>query len=478
MPTRPRMNRHRSMRICAALIAPIAAGCLETELALTSDEQAISRYDENYIAYLDRFGFQTSIVEHGFEPYSAEKPQLKEVPLLLVLAQRAPANADGGCSEPFSRPIAEIEEIAFGGGMPSVRNYFLENSHRRLTYVRAGMVTVCGLPSEAWFHHGGDAPGDDVQELLVAAIVAAASHYPIMDHDRDGDGIVEPEELTILVLDEWDYSPDDGGGARDVCTPLPAGGRYCGYAAGAGAWGSLFTWAHELSHTLGTEDLYWNGANFVSTLLAAGTTPPRIMHLDAWHKLRLGWLRPELIDVRAKSSDERLLYCAGDPRAEVDGALLFHNPDRGTDEYFLVEARCKRDHDDGTLTAGVATWQVRQQASSYGSEARFNLPRDYPAKPAQSKACTTIAGGVRCDGPSVCLHDTRADNRDICYHQRFLAERGPLVKPMSLQWADGTWADVDLRTTPVFEYVDYGIPGYRHVEVQVGYRVAWTPRVE
>jgi M6 family metalloprotease-like protein len=339
-------------------------------------------------------------------------------------------------------------------------------------------VRVCGL---------GVAPGNwnDFDHRVPAAITAAAAQFPIMDYDRpgtgngNGDGLVGTEELTILVLEEWDGLH---GQAGQTCVALPGGGDYCGGIATASSWGSLFVWAHELGHTLGGDDLYENVANFRTSVFAsASTDASMIVHMDAWHKLRLGWLRPELVDMRWKSSDERLLYCAGDPRAATEGALLFHDPDRGNDAYFLVEARCKRDYDEGTPMAGVATWQIQQQDYSQGSSANFSTTRDHAKLPPSTKShagCTAIAGGFRCKGPSVCLHDTRADNQDVCFHARFLSERSPLLAPMSLQWADRTWAGVDLRATPAFEYVDYGIPGYRHVEVHVGYRVAWTPRVE
>ena len=62
---------------------------------------------------------------------------------------------------------------------------------------------------------------------------------------------------------------------------------------------SFLTFCHELSHSLGTIDLYntgcWNsGLTLMSCSLYPDNDDRRTFHLDPWHKIKFGWETPRI----------------------------------------------------------------------------------------------------------------------------------------------------------------------------------------
>ena len=70
------------------------------------------------------------------------------------------------------------------------------------------------------------------------------------------------------------------------------------HVAGAGPFGTplFYQIAHELSHSLGTVDMYNTGlGNQLLTLMSRysfWSNDQGAVHLDIWHKLALGWAEP------------------------------------------------------------------------------------------------------------------------------------------------------------------------------------------
>ncbi|MCE9577034.1 MAG: hypothetical protein K8W52_28060 [Deltaproteobacteria bacterium] len=416
-----------------------------------------------YVKLLHPFGFEENLIANGYRPSVGDVPAPREVPLLLVLAERRAANPDGSCPDIFPRPSDEIEDIVFGGGMPSIRNYFAASSHGRLLFTRAGVAHVCGLPATTWYKN---------EDLVPAVLAAIDPTVHLGAYDREGDGVVSSEELTILVLDDW---ASDHGQTLGMTVGI-TGGSYRGFIATGSAAAPFFVWAHELGHTLGADDLYGAASAFNDGSTLYGATPADAeasIDMDAWTKFRLGWLRPALVELGGKASGSAMLACGDTDLAEVSGAVLFHDPARGTDEYFLAEARCQRDYDAGTPERGVAIWQVLQQPDTFEGSAVFGMYRSY-AKGWDGCAAGPT-GEAMCTTPSVCLHDVRSDNRDVCRASHFLRERKLFAPWLPLWWADRSPAGIELAVAPMIEYVDYGIPGYHHVEHLLGYELTWRP---
>src|SRR5882672_3000507 len=74
---------------------------------------------------------------------------------------------------------------------------------------------------------------------------------------------------------------------------------------------SLFLVSHELSHFLGTLDLYgrWgttDNLSFACTLMGSpvgGIDGRQSLHLDPWHKLQLGWAQPRIRSITTSGSE-------------------------------------------------------------------------------------------------------------------------------------------------------------------------------
>jgi len=134
---------------------------------------------------------------------------------------------------------------------------------------------------------------------------------------------------------------------------------------------SLATLCHEVSHLLGTKDLYgvWNqeclnnGLSLMSCTITFADNPA-IYHLDPWHKMQLGWTQPRIRSLPAGGIETI-------PAAQLSGwdkPLLLYDPNRGTSEFFLLEYRTTQhpagsgfDYDANAADSGLVIWRVRQE---------------------------------------------------------------------------------------------------------------------
>ena len=133
---------------------------------------------------------------------------------------------------------------------------------------------------------------------------------------------------------------------------------------------SFATLCHELSHVLGTRDLYglWNITchNNQYTLMSCTITNPddmRSYHLDAWHKLQLGWIEPRIRSL----SDGGIESIPAAQSLAADGPVILHDPARGPSEFFLVEYRSRTspwgiEYEDSLPSEGLGVWHVVHDA--------------------------------------------------------------------------------------------------------------------
>lgn len=83
-------------------------------------------------------------------------------------------------------------------------------------------------------------------------------------------------------------------------------------------------------------------------------SPPNAGHLDAFHKLRLGWLTPHVLGTSG-------WYDV--PGVETTGeVLLLHDPARGPGEYFIIENRRQSSYDQSLPSEGLAVWHIIEDA--------------------------------------------------------------------------------------------------------------------
>src|SRR5207248_854389 len=77
------------------------------------------------------------------------------------------------------------------------------------------------------------------------------------------------------------------------------------------------------------------GLRLMSCTIFAGNDDRRTVHLDPWHKMQLGWLRPRIFTLAAGG----VATIAGSQILSPDTPLILYDPAKGTSEYFMVEFR-------------------------------------------------------------------------------------------------------------------------------------------
>ncbi|MCH8275864.1 MAG: hypothetical protein IH851_13865 [Armatimonadetes bacterium] len=262
----------------------------------------------------------------------------------------------------------QIEDLVFGQEN-SVAGWFFENSHGKFRLKRAGILGWydAAKPGDHYWESSKEKDPEDSDgdgflsghtEKWAEAVRLTDQDFDFAEYDRDGDGVLEPHELGILMV----IPQNNPFGTMRT----PAGAQYPEWAplivdgvripliteAYAGKPPNLGLFAHELSHILlGAPDMYMDTPYRpgVYSLMDRSYAP---CHLDPFEKLKLGWLRYRVVT----ESGEYLLR-----DVETSGeALILYDPSRGPSEYFIVENRYRGDsYDAGALPSdGLAIWHI------------------------------------------------------------------------------------------------------------------------
>jgi hypothetical protein len=127
----------------------------------------------------------------------------------------------------------------------------------------------------------------------------------------------------------------------------------------------IATAAHELAHQLGAVDLYgpraaWNRNATLMAGTCGAADSPTIFHLDPWHKMAFGWIRPRLLSTADPASAFTIWQPLGGD-LPGDAPVLLFDPARGSNEYYLAETRLRDGRnifDANVADDGVALWHV------------------------------------------------------------------------------------------------------------------------
>lgn len=286
-------------------------------------------------------------------------------PMLVIYAQFTDTPFPAGMN-------AAAAATRFFGPFPSVRDYFLNESFGRLDLSPApetdtagggaandGVVQVSIASNKADFTALGI--GDQNKQLLEAA--NAAVNYA--SFDANGDGTVTSAELVVQRFDADAGALPSGCGATRGHDAVTLDGKAISMALALdGTATNLITIIHETGHTaLGMRDLYGFG---VGALDISGPTcgagDATLFRSSSWHKLHWGWITPNVV-----SRDGFVNV----PRYDAAGsAFLLYDPDRGTNDYFLVENRFRAPgtYDRSASDSGLAIWRIDDDEYSSGDE--------------------------------------------------------------------------------------------------------------
>ncbi len=373
-------------------------------------------------------------------------------PLLVILVEFADAR--------LTQPDSFYESLVFGPEGVNLVEYFSETSYRRFLWTRAGLVRV-SFPRPS-----ADELDAGFEQRLMRQVASLGFDYARFD--SDGDGIVTAKDLGVLRIVATYRADYRAGGSTGLLPIVRAGGVQLRLeSSNCDENGEIVLFAHELFHQLiddeNDEHIYGPGArlNYRASLFAGNTN--RIapdagpVHLDPWNKIRAGWMEPRVVPI-TQAGGVALINAAqeGSPYDDSRTPIVFYDPQRGTDELFIVEYRTPATplHPDGGYDAkvfgqGVAVWYVQREAN--GSTPTFNWPP--PVVP--------VAGGNM-------------------WANYLLGPAGPGVPPFwrnengefSLPWGDGSESPLRLR-------VEQGEPGSPYAVVQWRHRDhAFLPRID
>jgi M6 family metalloprotease-like protein len=278
-------------------------------------------------------------------------------------------------------------------GTRNLDGYMDVVSQGNLTLSNAGVIGPIRLPQTFECAHRRDtcATNDGASFLKAyadALLRPEMASFDFARYDRDRNGQVTDDELLVILISALD-PPASGGINRSFpggCTATQTTGvQLCSDMAIIGESTGFATIAHELTHTLGTIDLY--GArirNNNNMTLMAGTVFSvedlhHFYHLDPWHKMRLGWVKPRIHLVAPGGKTEQFTLSVPVRSASSTNApLVLFDPSRVSGdyiEYFVLEFRnpqrsAATSYDAHAADAGVFVWQVRQHKTNHGAWTR------------------------------------------------------------------------------------------------------------
>lgn len=304
------------------------------------------------------------MLQHG-------KPAIGPRRLLVILAEYANNAANDFPTFSSLHPIDYYERLGFGQQQPpfstqnpvnpaSLNGYFRECSCNRFWLERAGLIGPVPMGTL-------NDPGPEARSQAILNRAATVNPRIFFDADLDSDDVVSSSEMLVLIVENIAaLQPANRDNlplvVRRQIGPFASHKTVTLHVAFAGPLTPFYQIAHEVSHSIGTRDMYNSGAgNSLLTLMGAYSffgNDQGTVHLDAWHKLALGWCEPRRRRLTQPGNEVLSEITPSRPTAPI---ILWH-PSRTTSEYFLLERRSSRGanqaYDSGFAGDGALIWRV------------------------------------------------------------------------------------------------------------------------
>jgi len=296
-----------------------------------------------------------------------------------------------------NHPAARYESLLFSEGeyqTGSVHDFYLECSIGQVSLIGEVVGWYRAPQTYSYYvnrQYGlGNYPRNS-QRLAEDAIRAADGDIDYSAFDNDGDGVVDAPFIVHA-----------GGGAEEDPNNPNKIWSHAWQAPNLGALdgvhfngytivpedGKIGVFTHELGHAMfDLPDLYDTrnvglGLGYWSTMAygAWGDEGRRPVHLDAWCKLRLGWLSAPYIRY-----DQHITL---PPVYDAGGAFRLWNPDNRGAEYFLVEYRFHHGFDGELPGEGLLIYHIDENSAN----------NDHPWYPGHQGALHDMVALEQADG--------------------------------------------------------------------------------
>ncbi len=296
------------------------------------------------------------------------KPALGARPLLVLLSEHTEQPPLAHSRDYYDNLIFNyFATDANGNAINNLNGYYLVNSNGRFSWSRAGAGTLGPLSFT-----GADLRDSFNQPRQALAIKAAAdAGFNFAEYDDNGDGHITNDELCVLVIENVGSDGAANRGTDPGCVrPEGSSVDVCLRIAITGHEASLMSMAHELSHSLGTLDLYGADGNQNYRYSLMGSTiyqRPDVMEtfqFDPWHKLQFGWVEPKIYSLDAPGAET----LGAAELAAGDEPVILYSPARGFNEYYLLEYRTNdrpegAGYDANVAGSGLVIWHVKTDAN-------------------------------------------------------------------------------------------------------------------
>jgi M6 family metalloprotease-like protein len=324
----------------------------------------------------------TGLADFGHDTMTVDGVEAKGYRPLLVVLVSFDLPSIGGSTTAEPGPLAHdagyyhqlifnpFPDASVGTMGRSVNGYYMDVSCGRFQWSRAGDVIG---PLHVSIDLAAMHTGERLQTLIP---MIAGAGYSFSRVDANADGSVAPSELSVLIIDNGSTSSGQTTSAVRCSVATQSVGDVTVHGSFVGSRPSLTLIAHELSHQLGTADLYGHDGNRNSwvTLTGpeAGDDNMASVHLDPWHKMRLGWAEPTMWALDTFGTVTLPVANSVNPGA----AMILHDDSRGPQEFFIVEYRSRDaeafylrssspgsglispNYDSDVAGNGVAIWHV------------------------------------------------------------------------------------------------------------------------
>lgn len=318
------------------------------------------------------------------------KPALGNRPLLVI---RVGFRNEG---MNLNHSHSYYNQLFFGNGTnrnnPSAANYFRENSFNKFSFSKAGVVYVHARNNpntprdesdiDCFFRRNVECRNDpnnneEWPQALPQILnwVEDQSSFRFGNYDANRDGIITADELSIIIV-HADRAPADGGAARWVSSNLKNNYRYNSLVAICQESAGFATIVHELSHLLGTLDLYGSrgrngGMTIMSGTITGNEDDKWSMNMDPYHRMLLGWIKPRIFDMEKMGGTFEVATAnrSGYRLYNAKRPAILYSSRVGTHEYFMLEARAHSTSAlgfDNVLGGnGVGIWRIRTKSNHW-----------------------------------------------------------------------------------------------------------------
>jgi len=292
----------------------------------------------------------------------ASKEVKGEKNLLLILATLVSS------TDPFpafAHSKEYFEDLIFSNPEQNINDYFKLNSRNNLSLTHAGTLEV--MLDEA------SSTLDTIPRLGKVKELAIDTGFDFSRFESNSDGTISTNELYILVVDNKSFNK---GATRPTIPEFPPVNSELTLSAKislVGHQAGFATIAHEISHLFGTIDLYFGGnGNFRNTLMGAtiiGATSIDNMtsfHLDPWHKMLFGWVKPDVFNL---NNGNRIVTLHAPQFPEKYNTYIITKKSWTGYEFFMIEYRSNQLSDDniydeGTQGWGLIVWQITNDSAA------------------------------------------------------------------------------------------------------------------